>query len=84
MVDQTEDRQTQKLRALPFTSLSYDNCPTFISPGTEHFAHGNSGARQGTFNCSILVSGVGGSGDPRRKWEEMGEREREREKKREC
>ena len=35
---------------------------------------------QGTFNCSIVVSGVGGSGDPRRKWEEMGEQEREREK----
>ena len=24
---------------------------------------------QGTFNCGNLVSGVGGSGDPRRKWE---------------
>ena len=34
---------------------------------------------QGTFNCGILVSWVGGSGDPRKKWEEMGERERERE-----
>ena len=34
---------------------------------------------QGTFNCGILVSLIGGSGDPRRKWEEMGERERERE-----
>ena len=32
---------------------------------------------QGTFNCVILVSRIGGSGDPRRKWEEMGERERE-------
>ena len=31
---------------------------------------------QVTFNCGILVAGVGGSGDPRRKWEEMGERER--------
>ena len=37
---------------------------------------------QGTFNCGILVSWVGGSGDPRRKWEEMGERERERERER--
>ena len=37
---------------------------------------------QGTFNCGILVSWVGGSGDPRKKWEEMGEGERERE--REC
>ena len=36
---------------------------------------------QGTFDCGILVAGVGGSGDPRRKWEEMGERERERERK---
>ena len=35
---------------------------------------------QGTFNCGIVVSGVGGRGDPRRKWEEMGERERERKK----
>ena len=35
---------------------------------------------QGTFNCGILVSWVGGSGDPRRKWEEMGERATEREK----
>ena len=35
---------------------------------------------QGTFNCGILVSGVGGSRDPRRKWEEMGEQERERER----
>ena len=35
---------------------------------------------QGTFNCGILVSWVGGSGDPRRKWEEMGELERERER----
>ena len=34
--------------------------------------------QQGTFNCGILVSGVGGSGDPRRKWEEMGEGEREK------
>ena len=24
---------------------------------------------QGTFNCGILVAEVGGSGDPRRKWE---------------
>ena len=29
----------------------------------------------------ITVAGVGESGDPRRKWEEMGERERERERK---
>ena len=35
---------------------------------------------QGTINCAILGSGIGGSGDPRRKWEEMGERERERER----
>ena len=35
---------------------------------------------QGTFNCGILVSWVGGSGDPRKKWEEMGEGERERER----
>ena len=34
---------------------------------------------QGTFNCAILESGVGGRRDPRRKWE--GEREGEREKK---
>ena len=27
---------------------------------------------QGTFNCGILVPWVGKSGDPRRKWEEMG------------
>ena len=31
---------------------------------------------QVTFNCGILVARVGGSGDPRWKWEEMGERER--------
>ena len=31
---------------------------------------------QGTFNCVILVSGVGGSGDPRRKWESERGRER--------
>ena len=35
---------------------------------------------QGTVNCGILVARVGGSGDPRRKWEEMGERERESER----
>ena len=34
---------------------------------------------QGTINCTILGSGIGGSGDPRRKWES--EREREREKR---
>ena len=34
--------------------------------------------RFSTLNCGILVSWVGGSGDPRRKWKEMGERERER------
>ena len=33
-----------------------------------------------TINCAILGSGIGGSGDQRRKWEEMEEREREREK----
>ena len=38
------------------------------------------GLQQGTINCAILGSGIGGSGDPRRKWEEMGERERERER----
>ena len=37
---------------------------------------------QGTIKCGILVAQVGGSGDPRRKWEEMGERER-RERQRE-
>ena len=44
------------------------------------------GLGQDTFNRGMLVSGIGGSGDPRRKWEEMGERERERERwgKREC
>ena len=36
-------------------------------------------ADQGTFNCAFLESGIGESGNPRRKWEEMGERERERE-----
>ena len=35
---------------------------------------------QGTIICTILESGIEGSGDPRRKCEEMGEREREREK----
>ena len=37
---------------------------------------------QGNVNCGILVARVGGSGDPRRKWEEMGGngREEEREK----
>ena len=35
---------------------------------------------QGTIKCGILVAQVGGSGDPRRKWEEMGERATEREK----
>ena len=29
---------------------------------------------QGTINCAILGSLIGGSGDPRRKWDEMGER----------
>ena len=37
---------------------------------------------QDTINCAILEFGIGGSGDPRRKWEEMGERERERERER--
>ena len=37
--------------------------------------------KQGTINCAILGSGIGGSSDPRRKWVEMGERERERERK---
>ena len=40
--------------------------------------------QQGTFNCTILKSGIGGSGEPRRKWEEMGERERERESVEKC
>ena len=39
---------------------------------------------QGTFNCGIVVSGVGGSGDPRRKWEEMGGNGRARKGEREC
>ena len=38
----------------------------------------NSPWKQGTINCAILGSGIGG--DPRRKWEEMGEQERERER----
>ena len=38
---------------------------------------------QGTFDCGILVAGVGGSGDPRRKWEEMGGNGRAREGERE-
>ena len=38
---------------------------------------------QGNINCAILESGIGGSGDPRRKWEEMGEQERERKRERE-
>ena len=33
---------------------------------------------QGTINCAILGPGIGRSGDPRRKWKEMGEQERER------
>ena len=40
------------------------------------------GAIQGTINCAILESGIGGSGDPKKKWEEMGERERENERER--
>ena len=36
-------------------------------------------SEQGTINRGIPVAGVGGSGDPRRKWEKMGEREMERE-----
>ena len=31
------------------------------------------GEVQGTINCGFLVAGVEGSGDPRRKEEEMGE-----------
>ena len=34
---------------------------------------------QGTIECGILVAQVGGSGDPRRKWEEMGGNGRARE-----
>ena len=41
------------------------------------------GPYKGTINWGILVAGVGGSGDPRRIWEEMGEREREREREKE-
>ena len=37
---------------------------------------------QGAFNCGILVAGVAGSGDPRRKWEIIGIGEGEREKER--
>ena len=33
---------------------------------------------QGAFKCGILVSGIGGSEDPRRKWESERGRERER------
>ena len=40
----------------------------------------NTRPNQGTFNFGILVSRVGGSGDPRRKWEEMGGQERARER----
>ena len=36
------------------------------------------GTQQGTSNCASLLAGLGGCGDPRRKWEEIGERERER------
>ena len=35
---------------------------------------------QGTFNCVILVSRIGGSGDPRRKLKETGERAVERDR----
>ena len=35
---------------------------------------------QGTINCAILESGIGGSGDPRRKWESERGRERKRER----
>ena len=31
---------------------------------------------QSTINCAILESGIGGSGDPRRKWESEREKER--------
>ena len=41
-------------------------------------------AQMNTINCAILGSGIRGSGDPRRKWEEMGERERERESVLKC
>ena len=33
---------------------------------------------QGTSNCDILVAREGGSGDPRRKWKEIAERERDK------
>ena len=42
-----------------------------------------SGPQQGTINCAILGSGIGGSGDPRRECEEMGGNGRAREGKRE-
>ena len=42
------------------------------------------GTQQGTINCASLLAGLGGSGNPRRKWEEMGEREREREREKCC
>ena len=42
------------------------------------------GPYMGTINWGILVAGVGGSGDPRRIWEEMGERKRERECNEKC
>ena len=42
------------------------------------------GCQQGTFNCAILDSRIGGSGDPRRKWESERGRERERECVEKC
>ena len=33
--------------------------------------------KQGTINCGILESRIGGSGDPKRKWESKRGRERE-------
>ena len=42
-----------------------------LEPGAEvsALARSLSSSHQGTINCGILVAGVGGSGDPRRKWE---------------
>ena len=54
-------------RKVVFASPFNLHPPMILSPG------------QGTIYCAILGSGIGGSGDPGRKLEELGERERERE-----
>ena len=51
---------------------------------TKEALQGSGRSIQGSFNCGILVSWVGGSGDPRRKWESERGRVREREGEREC